>query len=194
MHNRAVTISRSTTFIPISGLTNITSIGAGRWHALAVNTTGQVYAWGYGIYGQLGNGTSITSQYSPVAVGTLTNVSCVAAGQYQSVARKSDGTVWAWGYNANGQVGNTTSTDKKNPKSGGPSGAALTTVTLIAAGLSHNVAARADGTVAVWGYNANHYHPVSVEWTSWNTMVASELSESRSVSDLKAAVKKAAVF
>ena len=151
----AQSVSRSTAFIPISGLTNIASIGAGRWHALAVNSTGQVYAWGYGIYGQLGNGTSITSQYSPVAVGTLTNVSSVAAGQYHSVARKSDGTVWAWGYNANGQVGNTTSTDKKIPNQVGLPGAALTTVTSIAAGLSHNLARKGDGTVASWGYNAN---------------------------------------
>jgi alpha-tubulin suppressor-like RCC1 family protein len=157
------TVSTSKTFITVkiagTPLTGIGAVAAGRWHALAISsataTAGQVYAWGYGIFGQMGNGTGPIQQYTPTLINNLTNVAAVAAGQYHSVALKADGTVWAWGYNTAGQIGNTTATDKKVPNQVGLPGTALTTVAGIASGLNHNLAVKSGGTIAAWGENAS---------------------------------------
>lgn len=146
--------ARSTTFIPVGGLPPLVSIAAGRWHALAIgdaSVSGQVYAWGLGSNGQLGNGATTFSRYVPVPVSTLTNVSTVAAGQYHSVARKTEGTVWAWGSNSYGQIGDSTTTQRSAPVQI-PS---LSGSLAIASGLNHNLAVTINHTVAVWGYNAN---------------------------------------
>jgi alpha-tubulin suppressor-like RCC1 family protein len=66
-----------------------------------------VWAWGYNGNGQLGDGTT-TERTTPVQVlqlqSQLQNVVSIAAGQDFSVALKSDGTVWGWGYNGNGHL------------------------------------------------------------------------------------------
>ena len=166
-------VSRSTAFIPVmqtnpaSQLTNIASVAAGRSHGLAVTSGGNVRAWGYGLYGQLGNGLSPSQQYSPVWVanasgGYLSSVYSVAAGENHSVALKANGEVLAWGQNSYGQVGNTTSADRRFPNIVGltsAGGTALSGVTSIAAGLRHNLARKLDnsghGVLVAWGYNTN---------------------------------------
>ncbi len=60
--------------------------------------------WGYNAYGQLGDG-STTTRVNIVRAGSLTNVVSVASGDLHSLAVKSDGTVWAWGYNGDGELG-----------------------------------------------------------------------------------------
>ncbi len=81
------------------------SLAGGQSHSLAVKVDGSVWAWGKNDYGQLGDGTT-TNRSAPVAVSGLTSgVAQVAAGDSHSVALKSDGTVWAWGWDYNGQLG-----------------------------------------------------------------------------------------
>ena len=75
----------------------------------------------------------------------------VAAGQRHSLAVKSDGTVWAWGYNRNGQLGDGTTTDRSTP---GPV-PNLTDVVSVAASDRHNLALKRDGTLWAWGQNSN---------------------------------------
>ena len=101
------------------------SISAGNEHSLALKPDGTVWAWGNNGGGALGDGTT-TERHSPVQVlagacsgcGTfLTGIIAVSAGAGHSLALKSDGTVWAWGYNAEGQLGNNTTTvDKKHSR------------------------------------------------------------------------------
>jgi alpha-tubulin suppressor-like RCC1 family protein len=77
-----------------------------------VTGDGYVYCWGYGAYGQLGIGTK--PSYSAYAVPVVTmiggpnfaNVDHVALGAYHTCAHKTDNTIWCWGYNNYGQVGN----------------------------------------------------------------------------------------
>ena len=83
-------------------------------------------------------------------VSGLTNVTAIAAGFDFSVALKSDGTVWAWGDNVSGQLGDGTTTDRPTPVQ--VSG--LTGVTDIAAGFDHSAALKTDGTVWAWGNNS----------------------------------------
>ena len=73
----------------------------------------------------------------------------VATGAYHTVASKGDGTVWSWGYNAKGQLGNGTLTDITNPVQA----TGLTNVIAVAGGDLHTLALKADGTVWAWGYN-----------------------------------------
>jgi phage baseplate assembly protein gpV len=73
----------------------------------------------------------------------------IAAGGEHSLALRSDGTVWAWGYNGYGELGNGTTTDSSVPVEV----QGLTNVVAIAAGLYHSLALRSDGTVWAWGEN-----------------------------------------
>ncbi|MCX6023156.1 MAG: RCC1 repeat-containing protein, partial [Chloroflexi bacterium] len=131
--------------------------GHGGGHSLAVKGDGTVWAWGSNVSGQLGRGNA-TSSSTPVQVvgvggtGFLTDVVFVTAGANHSLAVKSDGTVWAWGVNANGQLGNNSTTQSGTPVQVlGPGGTGfLTGVTGLAAGASHSLAVKSDGTVWTW--------------------------------------------
>ncbi|MDR2018959.1 MAG: hypothetical protein LBQ00_08895 [Syntrophobacterales bacterium] len=144
--------------VKVVGLTDVKAIAAGYSHSLAVKNDGSVWAWGYNNYCQLGNGATDNSP-TPVkvkgegGVGNLTDVKAIAAGTVYSLALKRDGTVWAWGNNDNGQLGDGTYTSRNTPvKVLGN----LTGVAAIAAGGYHSLALKKeDGTVWAWGWNGN---------------------------------------
>ena len=75
----------------------------------------------------------------------------IAAGYFHSLAVKIDGTVWAWGKNDRGQLGDGTTTDRTTPVQV----VNLAGVVAVAAGDWHNLALKSDGTVWAWGYNNN---------------------------------------
>lgn len=144
------TASRSTPEV-IAGLSNVTNISAGTSHSLAVSN-GVVMAWGRNTYRQLGDGTN-TTRTTPVQVqGGLSSVVAVSAGDIHSLALKSDGTVWAWGYNSSGQLGDGSTTYRSTPVQvqGG-----LSNVVAIYAGANHSLALKADGTLWAWGSRNN---------------------------------------
>ncbi|HOV28203.1 MAG TPA: hypothetical protein PK566_17840 [Pseudobacteroides sp.] len=85
-----------------------------------------------------------------VTTESLTDVS-LAAGENYSLQVKSDGTVWAWGYNARGQLGDETTIDKTASRQVKD----LKDIVAVAAGESHSLALRSDGTVWAWGYNGS---------------------------------------
>jgi hypothetical protein len=112
---------------------------------------GTVLAWGFNFDGELGNGTSgyFTESSTPVPVSGLSGVVTVAGGYDHSLALRSDGTVWAWGSNSFGQLGNGTTTNSPTPVP--VSG--LSGVVAVAGGMDHSLALRSDGTVWAWGSN-----------------------------------------
>jgi alpha-tubulin suppressor-like RCC1 family protein len=144
----------STTYGGVSGLTGVTQVSAGDDHGLALTTDGTVWAWGSDAEGQLGNGSvSVPPVTVPVQVAGLTGVTQIAAGHYFSLALTSDGSVWAWGDNSFGELGNGSSgsmgdTDVPVQVPG------LTGVSQIGAGNSFSLARRSDGTVWAWGDGA----------------------------------------
>jgi hypothetical protein len=77
--------------------------GSGNFHSAFIANDGSVWTFGYNIFGQLGNGTTIDSNI-PVATG-ITNAIYVSCGQMHTLVLKSDGTVWSFGFNNNGQLG-----------------------------------------------------------------------------------------
>ncbi len=136
-------------------LTDIIDIAAGFDHTLALKSDGTVYAWGFNGSGQLGDGTIGPERHVPVRVGAttlLTDVVEIAASGWHSMARKADGTVWTWGNNSDGQLGDGTPIDRASPVQVGGSNPIMNIIG-IAAGYKHNIVLKSDGTVWTWGGN-----------------------------------------
>jgi alpha-tubulin suppressor-like RCC1 family protein len=138
------TISRSSP-AQVANLTNVIAITAGWSHSLALKQDGTVWAWGYNSHGQLGDGNSgyEVRKNIPAQVMNLTNVTAIAAGSSYSLALKQDGTVWAWGYNAYGQLGDGSYVDRSTPTKM----LNLDNVSAFAAGFARTLALKKDGTV-----------------------------------------------
>ena len=119
--------------------TLVTAVSAGYFHSLAVTSDGRVLAWGANYLGQLGDG-STTGSSGPgwVHLPARTRVTAVSAGGYHSLAVTSDGRVLAWGWNAAGQLGDGSTTNKSGP--GWVHLPAGTRVTAVAAGGYHSLA------------------------------------------------------
>lgn len=88
---------------------------------------------------------------SPVQIGSLTTWSKVAAGNRQSYATKTDGTLWAWGNNGVGQLGLGDTTNRSSPVQVGTG----TTWARVIGGEDHAIAVKTDGTLWVWGFNSS---------------------------------------
>ena len=146
--------------VQVTGLSNIEVVSAGFYHSLAIKSDGTVWAWGNNNAGQLGN-NSTSSSNIPVQVkdtnnNPLTNVVAIATGDDYSLALKSDGTVWAWGWNGYGQLGDNSTTNSKIPVQVKDSNnSPLTNIVAITAGYYHSLALKSDGTVWAWGRNNN---------------------------------------
>ncbi len=133
-------------------LSGIFKVFAGYKHFFAFKDDGTIWAWGDNQYGQLGDGTTIDqTTNTAVQVSGLTNVISIAGGQRHSIALKSDGTVWTWGWNGLGQLGNNTFIDELTPIQV----PGLDSVIEISAGAHHCIAKRSDSTIWVWGNNGS---------------------------------------
>jgi alpha-tubulin suppressor-like RCC1 family protein/mRNA-degrading endonuclease toxin of MazEF toxin-antitoxin module len=141
----------------VSGLgpgSGVIALAGGNFHSLALRADGSVLSWGRDIEGQLGDGGIEEDRSSPVQVSGLgagSAVAAIAAGGFHSLAVRADGSVVAWGYNGDGQLGN----GGTNPHEGSPvavSGlGAGSGVVGVAAGIFHSLAVRGDGSVLSWG-------------------------------------------
>jgi alpha-tubulin suppressor-like RCC1 family protein len=145
-------------------LENVVAVAAGSAHGLAVKSDGTVWTWGYDGFGQLGDTATHAGHQSRIPVqvndvggaGPLTGVADVSGGGLHSLALKSNGTLYAWGYNGTGGLGDGGGPDSRIPvQVRGEGGVGfLPTVTSIAAGGEHSLAI-AGGTLYAWGLN-NH--------------------------------------
>lgn len=126
--------------------------GASR-HTLALKSDGHVYGWGSNLFFQLGDGYGSFTYSTPILTVALSNVIAIDAGGDHSLALKSNGTVWAWGHNIDGQAGAQEQFTTRKQRATQVAG--LTGVfTSIAAGAGHSLALRSDGTVWGWGSNS----------------------------------------
>ncbi|AUG29522.1 MULTISPECIES: hypothetical protein [Microbacterium] len=177
----------SSTTSPKAVAGSYSSVAAGGRHVVAITRdTGRVVAWGANDFGQLGNGTR-TSSAAPVEVqGLPTGVGFVdvAAGDDFSMALAADGTVWTWGRNNSGQLGDGSTIDRD------VAGNVLATqsVVQIGAGAEHALAVAVDPVretqaIFTWGKNAGgqlgigdqsapRTVPVAIGWPSSTPVVA----------------------
>ena len=125
-------------------------IASGKDHRLAINSRGELYAWGSNKNGQLGIDTTTDTELTPQRVGTDSDWAAVSGGYDHSLALKSDGTLYAWGKNDRGQLGINSNESKTTPQQVGNDSDWKT----IAAGDDHSLALKSDGTLYAWG--ANH--------------------------------------
>ncbi|MBI4931377.1 MAG: T9SS type A sorting domain-containing protein [Bacteroidetes bacterium] len=143
-------------------LSGIVAIAGGYGHSIALKNDGTVWTWGRNDYGQLGDNT-LNSSYVPVQVhgpadvGFLSGIIAVTAGWYHCLALKNDGTVWSWGWNDNGQLGDSTKISKSVPVQivGAGNMGFLSGIIGIAAGRVNSFALKNDGTV--WSLGWNNY-------------------------------------
>lgn len=119
--------------------------------AKPASAQGNLQSWGYNLSGQLGNGTNINSKQPVDVQGNLGALKSVEGGGHHTLAVKSDGTVWAWGTNDFGALGDGTTISSNTPVQV----QGLTDVRDVAAGFGHSLALKSDGTVWAWGYNSN---------------------------------------
>ena len=139
--------------VQIAGLINATAISAGGGFAVAAQSDGSVWAWGANLNGELGNGLTVAYFDSPVRVSNISSAVAVASGQNHTLALLADGSVWAWGGNVYGQLGNgTTNSAQRIPVQ--VSG--LNNVIAVAAAQGYSMALKSDGTIWAWGQVGPH--------------------------------------
>ncbi|MHB8059956.1 MAG: RCC1 domain-containing protein, partial [Gaiellaceae bacterium] len=133
-------------------LTGVSAITAGANHACALRSGGTVDCWGLNDHGQLGDGTTTTSPdpvqvLGPGGTGYLSGVTQIDGGRMHVCALLPDSTVYCWGRNENGELGDGTKVNRSAPvRSGG-----ISTASSISAGEYHSCARLADGTAQCWG-------------------------------------------
>jgi alpha-tubulin suppressor-like RCC1 family protein len=137
--------------VQVGALTAWLEVSTGNYFSGAVKTDGTLWMWGRNHKGQLGQGGTASTS-SPVQVGVLTNwskVKCLSNQNSHTLALKTDGTLWAWGYNGSGQLGQGNTTDYSSPVQIG----ALTNWLEIGGGLYSSGARTTAGTIFCWGFN-----------------------------------------
>ena len=126
----------------------VKEVSLGYWHSGAIKNDGSLWMWGDNGYGHLGDGTT-TARHTPVKI--MDNVKQVSLGsRYQgdhSGAIKNDGSLWTWGFNSYGQLGDGTETCRETPVK------VMDNVKQVSLGLGHTGAIKNDGSLWMWGRN-----------------------------------------
>jgi len=147
--------------VKVEGVKNVVSVGAGWYHSLAVCKDGSLWGWGYNVFGQLGDGTAYdrhrpVQTKSPDGKSFQTGAVKARGGSLHTLVVKKDGTLWSWGGNNFGQLGDGTRIERKalpvQVKMTGGKGF-LENVVDADGGSVHSVAITKDGTAYCWGDN-----------------------------------------
>jgi alpha-tubulin suppressor-like RCC1 family protein len=157
------------------------AMDAGWYHGVGVKADGSLYAWGYNSGGTVGDGTSGIDRRDVTHVGTDADWATVAAGPDSSFAVKTNGSLWAWGWNGNGVLGDGSTTNRLAPVRIGTDN----DWSAISAGWLHTLALKTDGSLWAWGSqyqtgigdSMNHASPVQVgSATDWVAIAAGSSS------------------
>jgi alpha-tubulin suppressor-like RCC1 family protein len=144
-------ISRSSPAQTIAGGTDWSKLACGSYNTAAIKTDGTLWLWGQNYYGQLGINIGIGNKSSPaqtIAGGSDWNK--IACGAAHIAAIKTDGTLWIWGSNSNGELGDNTTVNKSSPVQTIVGGSDWNSV---ACGNSFTAAIKNDGNLFTWGSN-----------------------------------------
>ena len=148
----ATTNNRPTPVTTFAGGTNWKQVACGFYYTSSIKTDGTLWTWGNNGNGQLGDNTT-TNRSTPVQVfGSATNWKQVSCGYSHVAAIKTDGTLWTWGNNGNGQLGDNTTTQRNTPVQVFGS---ATNWKQVACGNNSTAAIKTDGTLWTWGSNGS---------------------------------------
>ena len=142
---------RLTPVTTFAGGTNWKQVACGFVDIVAIKTDGTLWIWGNNAQGQLGDNTSVTRSTPVTTFAGGTNWKQVSCGRDHIAAIKTDGTLWTWGRNSYGALGDNTTTNRSTPITTFAGGANWKQV---ACGRYHTAAIKTDGTLWIWGNNA----------------------------------------
>jgi alpha-tubulin suppressor-like RCC1 family protein len=143
--------NRSTPVTTFAGGTNWKQVSSGGSHTAAVKTDGTLWTWGFNGNGQLGTNDASTRSTPVTTFAGGTNWKQVSAGELQTAAIKTDGTLWTWGSNFEGNLGTNDAFSRNTPVTTFAGG---TNWKQVAGGNSHTAAVKTDGTLWTWGYSS----------------------------------------
>lgn len=132
----------------IQSLTNVVTIAAGQWHALALTDKGSIYAWGVGHQGRLGTGDS-TTRYVPTKLGLSIPCASIGCGSFHSWALTANSDLYMWGDNDSGQCGNDQTDTIVYPQQ------VASDVRSVSCGRQHSVLITHDGKIRMAGLLAH---------------------------------------
>jgi alpha-tubulin suppressor-like RCC1 family protein len=136
-----------------SSPSNWASVSSDTWNNCAIKFDGTLWCWGDNTYGQLGDGTTTTRRNPTKIASTTTKWASVEVGQRHACAIKTDRTLWCWGYNRDGNLGNGDFTGARRLK---PTRiTSETTWASVSAGANHTCATKTDSTLWCWGNERN---------------------------------------
>ena len=130
---------------------DVVSVSAGFLHTMAIKGDGSLWAWGHNGNGQLGVGSGSSEIRWLIPEKIMDNVAAVSAGGSHTLAIKTDGSLWSWGYNNAGQLGDGTQRNKFTPVK------VMDDVAAVSAGWQHTMAIKTDGSLWAWGYNSEYH-------------------------------------
>lgn len=152
------TTNKSSPVQTVTFAKNWKQVSAGAVHVAAIKNDGTLWCWGgnkdntnFNSYGQLGDNTTVNKSSPIQTIAYGTNWKTVSCGYYFTTAIKNDGTLWSWGLNDYGQLGDNTTSSKSSPVQTVAFG---TSWKQVSAGRSHTTAIKVDGTLWCWGYNS----------------------------------------
>ena len=158
--------STTYSYTPVKIMENVATVSLGAWHSAAITKDGSLYMWGYNNYGQLGNGSSGNYEKSVSPIKIMENVAAVSLGRWRSAAITKDGSLYMWGWNRFGELGNGTTNELTRPQR------VAANVQSVELGNYHTTAVSKDGGLYTWGYNKygelgngttnNSYTPVKI--------------------------------
>jgi alpha-tubulin suppressor-like RCC1 family protein len=146
--------NRSTPVTTFAGGTNWKSVACGGYNTAAIKTDGTLWIWGNNVFGQLGVNSNVNfNQLTPVTTFSGgTTWKQVACGFRYTAAIKTDGSLWTWGRNNEGQLGDNTTTNRSTPVTTFAGG---TNWKSVSCGYNHTAAIKTDGSLWVWGLNTS---------------------------------------